>query len=76
MARPDQLTIDDARDVMLSMPFRKFEQRKFLMHDKQDLAYIKFAPGLWRQLKSADVSAIKISCEANIVAYYDRHAKE
>ena len=59
MADPERLTLDIARDVMLSMPFRKFEQRKFLLHDRQNLAFIRFAPSLWRQLKPADLSAIK-----------------
>jgi hypothetical protein len=73
MANPDNVTLDTARDVMLTMPFRKFQQRKFLLHDRQDLAYIKFAPSLWRQLsRPADLSAIKSTCEARIAAYYER----
>jgi superfamily II DNA or RNA helicase len=72
MADPDRITLDIARDVMLSMPFRKFEQRKFLLHDRQNLAFIRFAPSLWRQLKPADLSEIKSICEAKIAAYYDR----
>ena len=72
MADPEKLTLDFARDVMLSMPFRKFEQRKFLLHDRQNLAFIRFAPSLWRQLKPADLSAIKSICETKIAAYYER----
>jgi len=72
MANPGSLTLDMARDVMLSMPFRKFEQRKFLLHDRQDLAFIRFAPSLWRQLKPADLSAIKSTCDAKIASYYER----
>ena len=72
MADPERLSLDIVRDVMLSMPFRKFEQRKFLLHDSQDLAFIRFAPPLWRQLRPADLSAIKSTCETKIAAYYER----
>jgi hypothetical protein len=72
MARPEQLTLEQARDVMLSNPFRKFEQRKFLLHDKQNLAFIKFSSSLWRQLKPVDLSEIRSTCETKIADYYDR----
>jgi len=72
MANPGMVTLEGAREVMLSMPFRKFEQRKFLLHDRQDLAFVKFAPSLWRQLKPADLSAILSTCQSKIAAYYDR----
>lgn len=72
MANPESITLDIAREVMLSMPFRKFEQRKYLLYDRQDLAFIRFAPSLWRQLKPADFSEIKSKCEAKIAAYYER----
>ncbi len=72
MADPERITLDIARDVMLSMPFRKFEQHKYLLHDKQNLAFIKFAPSLWRQLKPADLIAIKSTCETRIATYYER----
>src|SRR5262249_5867063 len=42
MADPD-VARDDACSLMLEMPFRKFEQRKFLRYDR-DLAFIRFAP--------------------------------
>jgi superfamily II DNA or RNA helicase len=72
MAEPDRITLDVARDVMLSMPFRKFEQRKYLMPDRQNLAFIRFAPSLWRQLTPADLSVIKSNCERKIANYYER----
>jgi hypothetical protein len=72
MAEAERLNLDDAREIMLSMPFRKFEQRKYLLHDPQNLAFVKFAPSLWRQLKSIDLSAIKSTCELKINAYYER----
>jgi hypothetical protein len=76
MAEPATLTLDVAREVMLMMPFRKFEQRKFLQHDRQDLAFIKVAPSLWRQLKSEDWSSIRGVCETKIFEYYERFSKK
>lgn len=65
--------LDDAqvRTVMLEMPFKKFEQRRYLKYDR-DLAYVRFAPALWRQLKPADRDALRRLCEQSIEAYYDR----
>ena len=37
-ARADRLSHEDVRSLMLGMPFRKFEQRKYLEYDRQDLA--------------------------------------
>lgn len=72
MANPDRLTWQEARDVMLSMPFKKFAQRKFLLYDKQNLADIRFASALWQQLKDEDRSTIKMICQSKIEAYYQR----
>jgi hypothetical protein len=76
MANPDRVTLDIARDVMLSMPFKKFGQRKFLLHDRQNLALIRFEPSLWRQLTPADLSRIKTACATRITAYYERLVEE
>jgi superfamily II DNA or RNA helicase/very-short-patch-repair endonuclease len=72
MANPDQASLEFTRNLMLTTPFRKFEQRKFLLHDRQDLAFIKFTPSLWRQLVPEDLCAIKSKCESKIVEYYER----
>ncbi len=72
MAEPDKLTLDMVRDVMLAKPFKIFEQRQFLLQDRHDLAFIRFAPSLWRQLKPEDLCAIKSTCETKIVAFYER----
>ena len=39
----DHLSPDEVRSVMLAMPFRKFEQRKYLSYDREDLAFIRFS---------------------------------
>jgi superfamily II DNA or RNA helicase len=72
MQQADQCSQDDVRSVMLSMPFRKFEQRRYLSYDKQDLAYIRFPAALWRQLTSDDRATIPSQCEQAISEYYER----
>jgi len=72
MQQPDHCSEDDIRSVMLSMPFRKFEQRKYLSYDKQDLAYIRFPAALWRQLTIEDRASVRSQCEQAISDYYER----
>lgn len=75
MADVDNLTEDDVRVIMLEMPFRKFEQRKYFAYDKSDLSYIRIQSSLWRQLRDENISAIKESCARRISQYYERLAK-
>jgi superfamily II DNA or RNA helicase len=65
--------LDDAtvQRVMIEMPFEKFERRKYLQYAR-DLAFVKFAPHLWRQLAPADVKELRRVCEKNLERYYDR----
>ncbi len=72
MAQADRLSHDDVRSLMLGMPFRKFEQRKYLAYDRQDLAYLRFSPALWRQLADDDRAALHGHCERAISQYYER----
>jgi hypothetical protein len=72
MQQADRLSHDDVRSVMLEMPFRKFEQRKFLTYDKQDFAYIRFQAALWRQLTSEGLVTIRGQCERAVSEYYER----
>jgi superfamily II DNA or RNA helicase len=74
MADPDQVASETAREVMLSMPFKKFEQRKFLRYDK-DVAFVQFSPALWRQLTPDDLTSIRSTCATKIGAYYERLAQ-
>ena len=66
------LSHEDVRALMLGMPFRKFEQRKYLAYDRQDLAYLRFPPALWRQLTDEDRATVRGHCERAISAYYER----
>jgi hypothetical protein len=59
---------------MLSMPFRKFEQRKYLEYDRSDLSYIRFRPALWRQLSDDDRASVRGLAERAVEAYYERQS--
>jgi superfamily II DNA or RNA helicase len=71
MADPDALTAEAVCQLMLEMPFRKFEQKKFLKYDR-DVAFVRFVPALWHRLDSNDRDAIRASCDAKIAEYYQR----
>lgn len=66
-------TLDDAaiQRVMLRMPFEKFERRRFMEYAR-DLAYIRFVPRLWRQLKPDDLDNLGSTCRNAIGRYYRR----
>jgi hypothetical protein len=72
MAEADRLSIDDVRTIMLSMPFSKFEQRKYLSYDQRDVAYLRFNHALWRQLSADDMASIRQICNDSIVSYFER----
>jgi superfamily II DNA or RNA helicase len=71
MADPEAIMPDEAREVMLGMPFQKFEQKKFLRYDR-DVAFVRFAPALWGRLTSDDRAAVRATCETRINEYYER----
>ena len=54
MAKLGCLDGPEVQRVMLDMPFEKFERRRYLRYDR-DLAFLRFEPGLWRQLKTDDL---------------------
>lgn len=74
MAQVSSLTEEDTRAIMLGMPFRKFEQRKYLAYDKQELSHIRIRSALWRQLSVDDLSSIRTACEEAIARYFERIA--
>ncbi len=63
MAQADLLGHEDVRSLMLGMPFRKFELRKYLAYDRQDMADLRFPPALWRQLTDEDRATLRGHCE-------------
>jgi hypothetical protein len=72
MERASDLSLDEVRSLMLAMPFRKFEQRKYVAYDREDLAFIRFQSPLWRQLRDTDRAAVRNQCEQAISDYYER----
>ncbi len=72
LSRVAELDDSEVQRVMLDSPFEKFERRKFLEYDGRDLAYIRFAPMLWRQLKVPDLAELRDICERKIAEYYER----
>jgi superfamily II DNA or RNA helicase len=71
MAKVDGLEDAEVQRVMLDMPFEKFERRRYLRYDR-DLAFVRFEPSLWRQLKPDDVARLRTICEESINKYYER----
>jgi hypothetical protein len=74
MSRVDQLDDNEVKQVMLRMPFEKFERRKFFEYDPRDLAFVRFAPNLWRQIKPDDLAEVRAICEQSVAQYYERLA--
>jgi superfamily II DNA or RNA helicase len=75
MAKAYELSEDEARTVMLTMPFEKFERRKYLQYDKRDLAFLRFSPALWKQLTADDLGVVRKTCEGTIDAYFEQQAE-
>lgn len=71
MANVESLDDSAVQRVMLEMPFEKFERRKYLQYAK-DLAFIRFEPNLWRQLKLADLSKLRDICNESLDRYFER----
>lgn len=71
MAKVGELDDADIRRVMLGMPFEKFERRRYLKYDR-DLANVRIAPNLWKQLHKKDLAALRRICEESIAKYYER----
>jgi superfamily II DNA or RNA helicase len=75
MNRVAELDDIEVQRVILEMPFEKFERRRYLKYDR-DLAYVRFAPPLWRQLEAEDLQQIRATCQKSIQSYYERFKLE
>lgn len=73
MADVAKLTLDDTKQVLLSMPFEKFERRHYFRYAR-DLAFIEMKPSLWKQLTASDIEELCRACERGIETYYARLA--
>ncbi len=65
------LSDEEVQTIMLSMPYEKFERRKYLEYHA-DLAYIRFNRGLWKQLNDQDKNDLLKMCEESIALYFEK----
>ena len=73
MFRVADLTDSDVQNVIVTMPLRKFQQRRYLDYAR-DVAWVEFNPSLWRQLSKSDIERVREICCASIERYYSRLA--
>lgn len=73
MADVANLSLDDIKQVLLSMPFEKFERRHYFRYAR-DLAFMEMKPSLWKQLTPQDIEELRDACERGIETYYARLA--
>ena len=58
MFRVAELTDEDVRNVIVTMPLRRFQQYRYIDYDR-DVEWVKFNTSLWRQLSESDVERIR-----------------
>lgn len=75
LGRPEELAPGEIESIILTMPFEKFERRKFLRRDR-DAAIVRFDPYLWRSLSPEDLSALRAAAEQALRHYYERGAEQ
>ncbi len=71
MARVDELPETDIRQLILTMPFKKFAQRGFLQYDR-DASRLRFASVLWPKLSLADRERLRGSAVEAVARYFSR----
>jgi superfamily II DNA or RNA helicase len=71
MARVTELTETDIRQLILTMPFKKFAQLGFLKYDR-DASRLRFDPKLWEQLNQAGLAALRLAADRALDTYYSR----
>jgi len=72
MARVHELTETDIRQLILTMPFKKFAQRGFLSYDR-DASRLRFAPALWERIQDTTTrQQVRALSETALSAYYQR----
>jgi superfamily II DNA or RNA helicase len=71
MVRVADLADLEIEQTMLSMPFEKFERKRFFRRLKE-LSMVRFAEPLWRSLASEDVQYLQTLADNALEAYYRR----
>ena len=63
MNRLDDLDDGEMQQIMRRMQFEKFERRKCLEYEPRELAFVRFALDLWKQIKPGDLADLRDTCE-------------
>lgn len=71
MARVADLSDGDVQNVIVSMPLRKFMQRRYLDYMK-DVAFVQLNRDLWKQFTDKDLAKTSELCRQSIEKYYGR----
>ena len=71
MARWNVLSDADVQRVIVEMPLKKYQQRRYLDYAR-DVAYVQFNSTLWHQLSKSDLHRVREICRASIESYYER----
>ena len=71
MSRVSELTDAEVQAVIVAMPLRKFQQRRYLDYSR-DVAWIQFDADLWKQLTAIDLDHIRLLCQQSVNRYYAR----
>ena len=73
MNRVAEMTDGEIQHVIVSMPLRKFQQRRYLEYSR-DVAWLQFNTDLWKQCSDADLAHVRQLCQRSIECYYARPA--
>jgi len=71
MGKVATLSDDEIEQLVLMMPFEKFERRKFLRRER-DAAFVRFDRHLWKSLDEDDIRTIRDMADDAIRRYYER----
>jgi hypothetical protein len=69
MSRVLELTDSEVQPVIVAMPLRKFQQRRYLDYSR-DVAWIRFDPDLWTRLTAEDAEHVRHLCGGAIERYF------
>jgi hypothetical protein len=71
MARVDDLTETDIRQLILNIPLKQFAQRGFLSYDR-DASRLRFSPVFLHRLSPADWDRLRGSVDEAAERYFSR----
>ena len=71
MANVVEMSVVDVQNVIVTMPLKKFQQRRYLEYSR-DVAWLQFNPDLWKQCSDTDLTHVRQLCQRAIERYYGR----